>query len=74
MQITVKLFASYRVGRFKESLLDYPKGATIARVLEELQIPPGSSGAVLLNGHLSPLQQNLQDGDTLVLFPLVAGG
>jgi molybdopterin converting factor small subunit len=31
-------------------------------------------GVVMVNGRHAPLEQELQDGDNLALFPLVGGG
>ena len=36
MNITVKLFAQYREGRFKEKELEITKGTTIGQIVEEL--------------------------------------
>jgi molybdopterin synthase sulfur carrier subunit len=52
MHITVKLFATFRFGRFAAATRHYPPSTRISTVIDELQIP----------------------GDSLALFPLVAGG
>ena len=38
MNITVKLFASFRTGRFGEKNFDYPEACRVSRVLHELDI------------------------------------
>jgi len=58
MTITVKLFATYRAGRFKVEEQDYPAGI----------------GIILVNGRHAEADQQLQDHDILALFPLVGGG
>ncbi len=74
MQIIVKLFATYQVGRFKQERRQYPAGATSQTVVEELELRKDRLGSVLINGRVADLDQGLTDGDILALFPLVAGG
>ncbi len=74
MQITVKLFASYRIGRFNEKVVDYPTGTSVGDGLQVLSIAGKDTGIVLVNGKLAPLDQELREGDTLAIFPLVSGG
>jgi sulfur carrier protein ThiS len=73
MQITVKLFASYRIGRFKEAVREYPTGTLIADVLQSLNIGE-MRGVVLVNGRPVPLDQELRESDTMTLLPLISGG
>jgi molybdopterin converting factor small subunit len=72
--VTVKLFATHRIGRFKEETMEYPANSPVGHVVEKLGIAPESLGIALLNGHTATLGQRLLEGDTLALFPLVAGG
>jgi sulfur carrier protein ThiS len=74
MIITVKLFASYRVGRFKERGMEFPAGTPAQQIIETLAIPHSASSIVLVNGNRVALNHPLQDGDTLTLLPLIAGG
>ena len=74
MKITVKLFASFRVGRFKEELRDYPAGTACGAVVAGVGIAEGELGIVLVNGRHAPVGRILQEGDALSLFPLVGGG
>jgi molybdopterin converting factor small subunit len=74
MQITVKLFASYRVGRFKEAVRDYPVGSLVGDLLQTLGFTGKPPGVILLNGMPAALDTALHDGDTVALFPLVSGG
>ena len=74
MKITVKLFATFRVGRFKEELRDYPAGTTCGDVSADVGIGVGELGIVLVNGRHAPVGQALQEGDAVSLFPLVGGG
>jgi len=74
MVITVKLFAGYRVGRFREKEMEFPTGTPAQRIIAALAIPHGEASIILVNGSRVELSHMLQDGDTLTLFPLIAGG
>ena len=74
MQINLKLFAMFRVGRFAATTRQYPPGTRIAEVIRELQIPEAQIGMIMLNNRHAEPGQQLNDGDTLSLFPLVGGG
>ncbi len=74
MQITVKLFATFRNGRFSVEQREYPAGALCRDVVADVGISEGELGIVLLNGRHVQLEQELKGGDVLSLFPLVGGG
>ncbi|ABQ25398.1 MoaD/ThiS family protein [Geotalea uraniireducens] len=74
MKITVKLFATFRVGRFAEVTRDYPPGTRVGDIIEELNIPEKEVGMIMLNNRHAEPEQELHDGDNLALFPLVGGG
>ena len=74
MHITVKLFATFRVGRFTVATQEHPGGTLIAAVIEGLQIPETQIGMIMVNGRHAEPDQLLHDGDSLALFPLVGGG
>lgn len=74
MQVTVKLFASFRVGRFKVEEREVPVGTDIAHIVRELDIAEDELGIVMVNGRHADLTQSLNEGDSLALFPLVGGG
>ena len=74
IKVTVRLFATLRQGRFKEQVLDYEEGITVADVIEQLNVPHKELGIVFLNGKHSELQQTLRDKDILSIFPPVGGG
>jgi sulfur-carrier protein len=74
MTITVKLFASFRNSRFKEEIQVFPEGADCRSVLLSLGLKEEEIGVVMVNGRHVPLDQQLQQGDTLALFPLIGGG
>jgi molybdopterin converting factor small subunit len=74
MKVTVKLFATFRIGRFGEQVRDYNPGTTVGEILNELSLPLDEIGATLINHRHVEEDQLLQDGDTLSIFPLVGGG
>jgi len=74
MQVTVKLFATFRVGRFVTEGREYLPGTPIAHVIRELGIPEPEIGMIMLNGrHASPADL-MHHGASLALFPLLGGG
>jgi sulfur-carrier protein len=74
MTITVKLFASLRDNRFKISAREQSDGTDCRKIMRDLGIPEEEVGIVLINGRHFSLDQVLNDGDTLAVFPLVGGG
>lgn len=74
MTVTVKLFATFREGRFKKELRNYPAETTIGQIIEQLELPEDQLGAILLNSRHVEKDVVLHDGDTLSIFPLVGGG
>lgn len=74
MKVTVKLFASFRTGRFDIETVDYPAGTTVADVADSLKLPRTELGIMMINNRHVKLDRQLADGDTLALFPLLGGG
>jgi len=79
MRITVKLYATLR--KYGPSLpvgvgfpLDVPNDADITRVLECLGIPDGVALVAMVNNEVVHLDRVVAAGDTISLFPPVAGG
>nr|MBC7245301.1 MoaD/ThiS family protein [Chloroflexota bacterium] len=79
MRITVKLYATLR--RFRPNLapgagfpLDVPPDATVNQVVEQLGIPEGVALVPMVNNEVKSMDYILAEGDTLNLFPPVAGG
>lgn len=73
MTVTVKLFATFRKGRFEESEREYADLTTVGEVIKDLQLPNHKLGTILLNTHHVGKTLLLRDGDTLSFFPLVGG-
>jgi len=74
MKVTVKLFASFRTGRFEIEPLEFPEGTTVADVADSLKLPQSELGIMLVNSRHVKLERVLVEGDTLALFPLLGGG
>jgi molybdopterin synthase sulfur carrier subunit len=74
MKITVQLFATFRVGRFKQEQRDYSEGITCRQVIADVGLNGGAVGMVLVNGRSASLDYALGHGDSLALFPLLGGG
>jgi len=72
--IRVKLFASFRNGRFNEKDWDYVEGVTVSRILGKLNINTKDVGVLLVNSHHREPDYKLKEGDTLSVFPLLGGG
>lgn len=74
MRVTVKLFATFRDGRFKVEERDLPEGSQVLDLLVPLRILPEEIAICLVNGRNVDEKHILRDGDTLALFPPVGGG
>ena len=74
MNITVKLFASFRAGRFDIETRDYPAGTTVADVADSLNLPQTDLGIMMINNRHVKLDRLIDEGDILALFPLLGGG
>ena len=74
MQVKIKLFATFQIGRFKDKKLDFPPGTTVEQVIQGLGILSCEPGVVVVNGRLATLDKVLVDDDVLSVFPLVGGG
>jgi molybdopterin converting factor small subunit len=74
MQVTVKLFATFRDGRFKVENRDYPEGAKVADILRSLEIEEAEIGMLFNKGRHVEVDHKLGEGDVIGIFPLVGGG
>ena len=74
MKVTIKLFASFRTGRFEIQELEVPEGFTVADVADSLNLPQSELGIMMINSRHVKLDRVLLECDTLALFPLLGGG
>ncbi len=82
-QVTVKLYASlmdYLPPGAKQNRVQVPLNhrTTIGETLDALNVPREQCHLVLLNGHFVPpasrASHTIADGDTIAVWPPVAGG
>jgi sulfur carrier protein ThiS len=84
MRITFKLFAMLQdylpaEGRQNNALpVDLKDGTTILQVIERFGLPQQSCHLVLIDGNFVPAAERgtriLRDGETLAIWPPIAGG
>jgi sulfur-carrier protein len=74
MNITVKLFATLRKGRFETKSMKIPEGVSVQQICRETGIPADEKLIILVNSRHADPDQKLSDGDTLAIFPLIGGG
>ena len=74
MIVQVKLFATYRQGRFKEKKVDLPAGSALCDVLEPLKLPDKPKKILMVNGISAEPDRKLKNEDVVAIFPMIAGG
>ena len=80
MQIEVKLFANLRKllppgSSGSKARITLEEGATLAVLIQQLNIPLEMAQMVLVNGEQTrEFDHPLTEGDTVSIFPPVAGG
>jgi sulfur-carrier protein len=74
MKISVKLFATFRLGRFVAEERHYPPDTTVGGIVGELGIPEQQLGIILVNSRHAGLDRALAEGDVVAIFPLLGGG
>lgn len=84
MKITFKLFANlqdYLPAEAKKTnalTLEVPEASTVAQVIERFSLPQKMVHLVLIDGNFVPpaerIGRTLHDGETLAIWPPVAGG
>jgi sulfur carrier protein ThiS len=72
--VTIKLFATFRAGRFEAAQRECPAGTTIASLLRDLGIAPEEVGVLLVGGRHVTFDHVPAQGDTVAIFPLLGGG
>ncbi len=70
MNVTIKLFATFRVKWGQKIARTCRPGATIFDVISAIGIPDNESFTVELNGIHASLNDSLHEGDVLSLMPL----
>ncbi len=76
IEITVKLFAQYREGRFKVEKKIYPLSTTAGEVIKDIGINEEELpiGVLMVNGRHIQKEYTLSDKCVFSIFPKVGGG
>jgi molybdopterin converting factor small subunit len=78
MRVTVRVFGSlhrYRPGLVHGAIsLDVQPGTTVGRIVRQLGIPDAVPLVIMVNSTVCDLDSMPTDGDSLYLFPPMAGG
>ncbi|HEY3321799.1 MAG TPA: MoaD/ThiS family protein [Planctomycetota bacterium] len=74
MKIEVRLFATFREGRFSRQSFDVTEPCALRDLLKLIDIPEAAVHLPMVNGEYSTLARVLRDGDIVSLFPAVGGG
>ncbi len=74
MVVEVRLFATFREGRFKEKQIELGEGSSLGDLLEHLKIPAKEARILLVNGMAVSAEHKLIMNDVVSIFPPLAGG
>jgi molybdopterin converting factor small subunit len=74
MEIEVSLFATLRKYSNDKSKIELEEGANVSDFIERIGVPPSEVAIILVNGRHAHQDQRLHDGETVSLFPAIAGG
>lgn len=74
MLVEVRLFATFREGRFKEKQMEFPEGSSLADLLGHLQIAETEARILLVNGTAVSAEHKMAPHDVVSIFPPMAGG
>lgn len=79
MNIRLKLFATLtrhlpNAHSGTPLVVDLPQGATLAELINKLQLPAAEIKVIFVNGRARPLDWPLNQGDEVGIFPPIGGG
>lgn len=79
MRIQVALYATLSKylppdAQNRKAVITVKDGATVREVMHHLGIPSDLPNILLVNGRQAPEETVLTDGETLAIFPPLAGG
>jgi len=75
LKVNVKLFASIRKFSKKDNLeINIKEGSSVKDLLSKTGIPQDEPLLIIINEYTRGKETLLQEGDTLCLFPIIAGG
>ena len=72
---TVKFFANLRASAPPKKIVSLPTGSTVSTVLDMFTISKETKLIILINGSPHKKRETIiKDGDTVAIFPPLAGG
>ena len=74
MVVEVKLFATFREGRFNEKELELPEESSLSDLLKYLKISEKDAKVLIVNGLAVSVEHKLSNNDVIAIFPPIAGG
>lgn len=74
MIVELKLFATFRQGRFKQKHLELSEGTRLSEIIQPLNLPDKPQKIIMLNGIAVTDDCTLHDKDVIAIFPAIAGG
>ncbi len=74
MKLEIKLFASLQKFMPKVEKVELNDNCTVLELLEKIGINSSEVAITLVNGRHVQLDQTLHDGETVAIFPPIAGG
>jgi molybdopterin converting factor small subunit len=79
MKVKLKLFATFREylpesNDGHSSMLELIEGTKVDSVLDQMKLPKDIPKIILINGIQKTADETLKEGDTLSVFPPIAGG
>ncbi len=74
MLVAIKCYATLRGYQPRDGVLEAQEGASVQEVLQGLGLPLEEAKVVFVNGRNASLEQGLQQGDKVAVFPAVGGG
>jgi molybdopterin converting factor small subunit len=74
MKLEIKLFASLQKFMPKVEKIELDDNCTVLELLEKIGINSSEVAITLVNGRHVQLDQTLHDGETVAIFPPIAGG
>jgi molybdopterin converting factor small subunit len=74
MHLEIRLFASLQKFMPNVEKVELDDDCTILELLEKIGINSSEVAITLVNGRHAQLEQRLHDGETVAIFPPIAGG
>lgn len=74
MKLKIKLFASLQKFMPSTEKVELEENSTVGDLLKEIGINSSEVAIILVNGRHVALDQPLHEGETVAIFPPIAGG